>query len=240
MTLPTNSGSTMPLNADTGTVIDTTMPAGLTDQALANLPVLKVTKRHGMPTGVARNVKQHVVYCVDHSTSMSGGKLLELLMALDGHFLQLADPVNKDGFRVTIIPFNNSSYVHCAAVPASSIPPLNLVACGGTNFDSPIKKAIAEIEAQKSAPNPNGEHWLRPLVLYMSDGQANVTDKNIEELHEIADVTAIAYGDDADQVTLARISSKGDVNVVGTDSGALRGFLSVVGETLVSTLKATT
>ncbi|RUS65181.1 VWA domain-containing protein [Pseudorhodobacter sp. E13] len=238
MTLPINPGSTLPLNAATGPSIDTTIPAGLTDQALANLPVLRVTKRHKMPNGVASNVKQHVVYCVDHSTSMSGAKLQELLMALDGHFLQLADASNKDGFSVTIIPFNNSSYVHCAALPANAVPPLNLVAAGGTNFDSPIKKTIAEIESLKAAPNVAGWHWLRPQVLFLSDGQATVSDKNLEDLHEIADVTAIAYGDDADQGTLARISSRGEVHLVGTDSGALRGFLAVVGQTLVSTLQA--
>ncbi len=239
MTLPLNPDATHPLGGGMGASPDRTMPAGAPDPNHANLPVLKVTKRSGIPNGVARNVKQHVVYCPDHSTSMSGHKLQEMLMALDGHFLQLADPANKDGFYVTIIPFNHSSHVHCSAVSASSVPALNLVASGGTNFDSPLKKAIKEIEAQKAVPNPDGWHWLRPVVIFPSDGRSKVADKNIQELHEIADVVAIAYGADADQATLSRISSYGQVQVVGTDSGAMRGFLSVVGNTLISTLQAT-
>ncbi|WP_273281363.1 vWA domain-containing protein [Pseudooceanicola atlanticus] len=238
MTLPHIPQNTQPLGVSGGTATGTTMPGDPLDPTMANLPVLKVTQRKKMPNGVAQNVKQHFICCTDHSTSMTGDKLQELLMGLSGLFLQLADPSNKDGFRITVIPFNNSSHVHCFAVAANAVPPLNLMAGGGTNFDSPLKKAIAEIQALKAAPNPGGWHWLKPIVLFLSDGQANVSDKNIEELHEIADVVAIAYGDDADVDTLARISSKGVVEIVGTDSGALRDFLAVVGNTMVSTLKA--
>ena len=238
MTLPLTPQNTQPLGVSVGTSTGTTMPGDPLDPTMANLPVLKVTQRKKMPNGVAQNVKQHFLCCADHSTSMTGDKLQELLMGLSGLFLQLADPSNKDGFRITIIPFNNSSHVHCSAVAANAVPPLNLVAGGGTNFDSPLKKAIAEIQALKAAPNAGGWHWLKPVVLFLSDGQANVSDKNIEELHEIADVVAVAYGDDADVDTLARISSKGVVEIVGTDAGALRDFLAVVGNTMVSTLKA--
>ncbi|SUZ33812.1 hypothetical protein ROE7235_03587 [Roseibaca ekhonensis] len=234
---PTPNGTQM--LGTTGTSSAQTMPTGVPSSGDANLPVLKVTRRKPMANGVAGNVKQHFVCCVDYSTSMTGDKLRELLMGLDGLYLQLADPSNKDGFYNTIIPFNNSSYVHCSVVAASAIPPLNLVASGGTNFDSPLKKAIAEIQAQKAAPNPGGWHWLQPVVLFLSDGQSRVTDKNIEDLHEIANVVAVAYGDDADQATLARIASDGQVHAVGADSGALRAFLSVVGKTLVSNMQST-
>lgn len=240
MTLPLIPQNTQPLGVSGGTATGTTMPGDPLDPTMANLPVLKVTQRKKMPTGVASNVKQHILFLLDRSSSMSGSKINELNMAMAAILAQLASPENKDGFRVTIIPFNNRADVHCSAVPAGQVLPLNLVAAGGTNFDSPINVGIAEIQKQKAAPNPGGWHWLKPIVLFLSDGWAQVTDKNIQDFQEIAKVTAVAYGADADQATLSRIASDGQVHFVGTNGGALRDFFSAVGATMVSTMKAAT
>ncbi len=159
-------------------------------------------------------------------------------MAMAAILMQLADPENKDGFRVTIITFNQRADLLCSAVPAGQVPSLNLVASGGTNFDSPLKAAKAEEEARKAAPNPGGWLWLQSQTMILSDGWAQATDRNIQDLQEITNVTAVAYGADADQATLSRIASDGQVHVVGTDGGALRDFFAAVGKTMTSTIQA--
>ncbi len=240
MTLNLNSaaaqaGATMPLGQ--AQTQPATLPAG-TGTAAPTLPKMTLTVKKKLPSGVASNVKQHVLFLLDQSSSMSGEKIMELDLAMASILATLGDADNKDGFRATIIPFNHRSSVLCSVVPVTSVPALNLVASGGTNFDSPIKKAIAEIDALKAQPNPDGWHFLRPQALILSDGQASVTDANIQELQERAIVTAVAYGGDANQATLSRIASDGQVHVVGTNGGALRGFMAQVGATMVSTMKA--
>jgi uncharacterized protein YegL len=237
MTHSQNHTATILLGQSSATV-GTPTPRGPVSPSTPGLPVMKMTVKKKLPTGVASNVKQHVLFLLDHSSSMSGEKLQELEMAMGAILLQLADPSNKDGFRVTIIPFNHSAGVFCSAEPASSVPALNLTASGGTNFDAPINAAIAAINARKSAPNPGGWVDLQPQALILSDGQAPVTDSNIQALQELANVTAVAYGADANQATLSSIASDGQVHVVGTNGGALRDFLAAVGATMVSTIKA--
>lgn len=237
MTIKQNPAATIPLG-QTSNAPGTTLPSGSTVPAAQAFPPLKMTVKKKLPTGVASNVKQHVLFLLDHSSSMSGQKIQELEMAMGSILLQLADPSNKGGFLVTVIPFNHGSHVLCAAEAATSVPALNLSASGGTNFDSPILAAISEIEAFKARPNPDGWQYLQPQVLFLSDGQSRVSDKNIQDLQERANVTAVAYGADANQGILSRIASDGQVHVVGTDGGALRDFLAAVGATMVSTIKA--
>jgi len=234
MTINQNSAATIPLGQPL-TVPTKTIPAP--NAAPAPPLPMKLTVKKKLPTGVASNVKQHVLFLLDHSSSMSGKKLLELEMAMRSIVLQLADTTNKEGFRITIIPFNHGSHILCTDEPAISVPALNLTASGGTNFDSPIKAAIATINAFKALPNPDGWKYMQPQVLILSDGQAAVTDRNIQDLQERANVTAVAYGADANQATLSRIASDGQVHVVGTDGGALRDFLAAVGTTMVATIQ---
>lgn len=235
MTLNLNPAATVPLGRP-ATAPNTTVPA----QNAPAAPALhmKLTVKKKLPTGVASNVKQRVYLLLDCSSSMSGFKIQELEMATGSVLLQLADPSNKDGFRVTIVFFNHGSSLHCQTAAPEAVPPLNLVATGGTNFDSAILKAIQEIDNAKALPNPDGWHYLQDQVIFLSDGQSRVSDKNIQDLQERANVTAVAYGADANQGILSRIASDGQVHVVGTDGGALRDFLASVGATMVSTIKA--
>lgn len=235
MTLNLNPAATVPLGQPS-TAPHTTVPAQNT--AVAPPLPMKLTVKKKLPTGVASNVKQRVYLLLDCSSSMSGFKIQELEMATGSVLLQLADPSNKDGFRVTIVFFNHGSSVHCQTTAPEAVPPLNLVASGGTNFDSAILKAIQEIDNAKALPNPDGWHYLQDQVIFLSDGQSRVSDKNIQDLQERANVTAVAYGADANQGILSRIASDGQVHVVGTDGGALRDFLAAVGATMVSTIKA--
>jgi len=236
MTINMNTTATRPLGNSGNPSPTQTMTAPVVPDNAQALPTLKITRKKGLPSGVASNVKQLVLLLCDISTSMIGPKLDELNLARQALGLILADPVNKDGFLLTLIDFNHSAQVICSAQPATTLTMPDSVGNGGTNFDAPINAAIAEIEAFNARPNPDGWHYLRSQVLFLSDGQAGVADSNIQKIQEIADVTTIAYGSDADQSKLARIASDGEVHVVGTDGGALRDFLAEVGKTMTSSM----
>ncbi len=163
---------------------------------------------------------------------MSGNKIDELNLASVALSQILADPQNKDGFLVNIIDFDNGSERRCFAESAVGLVVPTAISQGGTNFDSALIESIHTIAEFKALPNPDGWHYLRPQMLFLSDGQSAVANKNIQDLQEIANVTTIAYGSDADTSTLSRIASDGQVHVVGTQGGELRKFLADVGQTL--------
>jgi len=212
-----------------------TMPLGETE-ARTELPDLKISKPLKIPTGVSRNTIQHVLAVRDCSSSMRGMKINEVNLATTGFFNELAHEQNKDGFRVSIIDFSTSSKLSAYAVSAIGFTPPQAIASGGTNFDSALLKTIETIESLQNEPNTDGWRYLRPQVLFLSDGQSRVSDKNILNLQEIADVTTIAYGSDADAQTLSKISSDGQCHVIGTSGAELRKFLADVGQTLSQTL----
>lgn len=200
------------------------------------LPVLKVKKKK-LPNGIASNVKQHIVLTRDHSTSMSGSKIAELNQASESLIMELADPLNRDGFRVSVVDFNDSATRVCLGQPAESLSVPPAVSSGGTDFTQALDETLYTIREFTQQPNDAGWHYLRPVVLFLSDGQAGVDDDLISDLQEEAEVIAIAYGADADQSTLSHIASSGDVEVIGTDGGALRTFLAEVGKTLSQTIQ---
>lgn len=163
---------------------------------------------------------------------MTGDKILELNLASHALLAELADPVNKDGFLLSVIDFNHLASSVISVEPASTLVLPDAIAGGSTNFDSPLNMAIDEIKKFKARANPEGWHFLKPHALILTDGWATVTDSNIQELQELADVTSIAYGADADQATMSRIASDGQVHIVGTQGGDLRDFLAQVGKTM--------
>ena len=239
MTLNIQNNATQPLGTGAPQTAQTQTVAQ-TQPATNNAPkfaVLKVTNNKRLPTGVASNVKQWVGILVDTSSSMGAlSKIDEVNVAVPMFTSELGLSENKEGFLITAIEFDNSARLLTSAEPASTFQAPTLVASGGTNFDAPLKMAIQELLDFQSQPNPQGWHYLKPQLFIMSDGQAPVSDKNIQAAHELADVTAIAYGSDADEATLKRISSKGEVHIIGTDGGALRSFLAQVGKTMTATM----
>lgn len=207
MTLSTQAaGGTMHIGQPASTPVAGTAPAPHAVQH----PQLNVTPRKPLPNGVSSNCKQHIVIVCDVSFSMGGGKINDLNKGRYALCAVLADIINKNGFELSVIDFNNAATLVVDGEPATTCQMPTAVAGGGTNFDAPLNLAVKQITDFKARPNPDGWWYLRSHVLYMSDGWAHVTQSNIDALHEIADVTAIAYGNDADQTTLARIASDGN------------------------------
>jgi len=219
---------TLPLSS-TSQLGDQTQP--LRDEQ-TDLPVLNVTKPVQFSKGVSGHTKQHVILVRDTSGSMAGAKIDGLNIASSTLCSELALPENKDGFLISVIEFSTNADRSIFAEPAATLSMPLAVANGGTKFDNALLEAIQTVEAFTARPNPDGYRFLRPQVLFLSDGHSSVFDHNIVDLQEIANVTTIAYGEDADTATLGRISSDGQVHVIGTDGGALRQFLAEVGKTL--------
>ncbi len=224
-----------PPAASVGSPQTQTAPLGVQQTATA-LPTLKVSKPVKIPTGVSSNAKQHVLLVRDNSGSMSGNKIDELNLASSGLIHELASPENKDGFLISVIEFSSGSCREMFAQSAITATMPLAQAEGGTNFDSALLETISTIEELKAQPNPDGWRYLRPQVLFLSDGQSSVSDKNIADIQEFADVTAIAYGSDANTDTLSRIASDGQIHIIGTNGGELRKFLAEVGRTLSQSL----
>ena len=203
------------------------------DEAKAQpVPKLNVGVGLQLQDWVSNNTNQDVFLVRDRSGSMNGQKLSELNMASMALGQVLGDETNKNAFRITVIDFSDDAEVRVNGEYAQSANIPEAVCGGGTHFDNAIIKTTQVIDELTNRPNPEGRRWLPPQVLFLSDGYSSVDDRNIAELQEVANVWAIAYGAGADQHTLARIASDGQIHIVGTRGGELRKLLADVGETI--------
>jgi uncharacterized protein YegL len=205
---------------------------------LEAIPEMKVMSNDRLRNAVASDCKQLVMSLPDISSSMSGRKAKECQAALEKLFQTLADPENKDGFIGQIIPFNSSAHVAAGPelVTAMTVPKLRVG--GGTNFDAALDLACKELDKFANRSNPDGWDYLKPVVLFKSDGQSYVSVDKIDALKERAQIIAIAYGADADANTLKQIASDGQVHVIGSNGDQLTQFLASVGKTLSQKLQA--
>lgn len=208
-------------------------PTLLTDE----LPDLQLTRRRALPTGIATNVKQHVVLVRDHSSSMAGDKIDELNIASQAFVQALAAPENKAGFRLSVVDFNHYATRICSAQSPQACQLPQAVADGGTNFNAALQETLQAILELKQAPNEEGWHYLRPVVLFLSDGQSMIDKTHLYALQEHATIIAIAYGTDANETLLSDIASDGKVHLIGVEGSQLRQFLADVGKTLSQALQ---
>ena len=209
---------------------------GNENYTLPKIPSMAFTQKKKIKNSIGNDRKQLIVVEIDGSGSMAGQKGKNADEASQNLKTILADPANKNGFILSVIHFNGSAQLKVPPELATTaiLPPL--ATGGGTNFDSALKLALNVIEGFIAKDNVEGWDYLRPHVLFLSDGHSSVADKNIDALHEVADVTSIAYGMGADETTLSRVASDGNVHVVGTNGDELRNFLAKVGETLSKSL----
>lgn len=220
-----------------GLTPETPLGTGATDDLMTELPPMEAPVMKDFAKGVASNVKQHGIACLDISGSMGGAKIDESNLARAGLISTLADPANKDGFRVTVIEFNRQARRVTFGKPAGQIQLAPSRATGGTSFEAALQECVSAVQEFAAQPNTEGWHWLRPVVIYMSDGQSSASDATIAALHEVADVIAIAFGSDANQAMLSKIASDGQVHRVGTSGDELRKFLATVGQTMSQSLQ---
>ena len=111
---------------------------------------------------------QLAIFVPDDSGSMSGAKSAEASQALVTCLQELADPANKDGFRVSVIPYGSSAHVaHSAREPLKALTTLT-GSGGGTSLAPALSLAQAEVGSYSARAN---RHLQPPVVIVFSDGQ---------------------------------------------------------------------
>lgn len=199
---------------------------------LEETPIIKKTKKRASPSGISGNVKLAVLLACDNSGSMAGHSMWELNQAIKELHGELVVPENRDGFFAGMISFNSSACLKQDLKLATALTLPKLYAEGGTNFEAALELARVTLVQFNQRPNIEGWYYLRPQVLFLSDGHSAASDETIAALKEVANVQSVAYGNNADLGMLSKISSDGHVHQIGTNGGELRAFLAEVGKTL--------
>ncbi len=189
---------------------------------------------------------QRVVIVLDGSGSMNeNNKARDASAATAGLCQELALPVNKDAFEVAVIRFSNSAKVIHPFEPASSLTghlqPLKVgFLDGATNLTAGLELAHKLLEPAAVAPSAAAIRHIKPLVVVMSDGMHNRGSGPIpaaNRLKELADVLAVAFGDDADEEMLQAIATE-QLSVRCRTGAELRGYFAEIGRTLTVTRAA--
>ena len=128
------------------------------------------------PKWICRNVGQNAVLVRDRSGSMDGQKAQDASAASLDLVAELANPVNKDGFRVAIVDFSGTSQVANELTKATElntkVTPLS--PGGSTNITAGLEDALRIITTAEQGDDHI--QYLRPVVLLFSDGCHNGGD----------------------------------------------------------------
>jgi len=156
---------------------------------------------------------------------------------------QLALPINKGAFEIAVIHFADRAQLIHPFEQASSLvnhlAPLDPIQFqgNGTNLASALELTLQILKKAESSPADNGISYTRPISVLMSDGCQTVGPNPIpiaEELKQICDILAIAFGPDADEAMLRKIAT--DQLSIRCRSGAeLRAYFALIGQTLTVT-----
>lgn len=184
--------------------------------------------------GLCSNTKQEVVIVVDASPSMEGDKARHAQASCEELVADLAQPINKNGFSVTVIHFNGrAKVVHpwiSAAELVGHIVPLDIASA--TNMTAALELALRELESRK---RDAAVRYLKPVGLFFSDGCFNRGGSPISAataLKARADVVMVAFGNDADE-DLLKVLATSPQHFYRVNNGAeLRNFMAKVGDTL--------
>jgi uncharacterized protein YegL len=173
-----------------------------------------------------------IMFLADNSGSMSGPKAVEASQAISVCLNELADPSNKDGFRVSVLTYASSSQLlHSASEPMKAITTLDGNG-GGTSLAPAI--CLAQAEVTKYSVRPNRR--LQPAVaIIFSDGQlgdgpqAEIEASRLKAMG--VKVITIGFGADADEAQLRRLASAPD-HYAFANVGQLKPLFALVGKTL--------
>jgi uncharacterized protein YegL len=173
---------------------------------------------------------------------MAGEKARDARAASEDLVDELADPVNRDGFLVSIVDFNTSAIRMHELTPASALRGnvRSLDIGGGTNITAGLREALT---GHSSATSDEGVTYLRPVFLVFSDGGHNdgpPPNDIAAEIKMFADVVSVAFGTNADEATLRSIATSPQHFYRVKTGRELRAFLAQVGATLTGTMQQRT
>ncbi len=176
--------------------------------------------------------EQPVHLLPDDSGSMSGTKAKEATTAMKTLMSELADPRNKDGFRIDVIRFGSNATLECVAVPPESVNVSITGSSGGTNAAPALELALQYERSFVSRPE---RRRVPGVVVIMSDGHLGDTARAVRAANELKDagvtIIAIGFGSDADTATLQRIATS-PAHYAFADVGTLVGVFAKVGKTI--------
>jgi len=191
---------------------------------------------------------QRVVLILDRSGSMKeDNKARDASAATAGLCQELALPVNKAGFEVAVIHFSNrAKLIHpfeSASTLVGHLQPLRVSFFGGeTDLTAGLELACELLQTAEASPARAALRYIKPLTVVMSDGGHNHGPgpaPAAKKLKEIADVLAVAFGDDADQAMLEAIATE-QLSVRCRTGADLRCYFAQMGRTLTVTRTAGT
>lgn len=175
---------------------------------------------------------QLAIFAPDNSGSMSGTKATEASQALATCLQELADPANKDGFRVSVIPYGSSAHVaHSACEPLQALTSLD-GSGGGTSLAPALALAQAEVANYSVRAN---RRLQPPVVIVFSDGQlgdgaqAEIEAQRLKQMG--CKLITIGFGSDADEAQLRRLATAPD-HYAFANIGQLKSLFATVGKTL--------
>lgn len=196
--------------------------------------VLNVTADLKRRNGVCANTKQEVAIIIDSSPSMDGEKARHAQAACNELVSELGQPINKNGFIVMVIHFNNrASVVHTwtsATELAGRIGDLDIDS--STNMAAALELASCELDNHK---RDAGITYLKPVVLFLTDGCFNVgghPGAAGNELKAKADLVTVAFGTDADEDLLRELATTPQHFYRVNNGSELRNFMAQVGDTM--------
>lgn len=186
----------------------------------------------GNLTRLKTHNEQPVHVVMDDSVSMSGAPAREASQAAMALLKELADPKNKDGFRVNVIRFGSSATM----VASSAAPETISVAFSGTSGGTVAAPALKMAQAAEKTFAPRPERRLVPgIAVFMSDGGLSDTAETIRVANEMKQagmtIITIGFGSGADVATLQAIATSPQ-HYAYANLGSLVGLFAKVGKTL--------
>lgn len=180
--------------------------------------------------------EQPVHIIVDDSYSMSDGKAQEATLAVAALLSELADPANKDGFRVTLIRFGSSFMVEASAQAPETINAAFNGKSGGTHGAKPLHAAL---QAEQNFVARPERRRVPGVVVFMSDGELCDDSQALREADALKQIgvtiIAIGFGADADEALLKRIATSPQ-HYAFASVGSLAGIFAKVGKTISQSL----
>ena len=176
--------------------------------------------------------EQPVDIIIDDSISMQGAPSQEASKAAMALLAELADPKNKDGFRVNVIRFGSKSTMVVNSAAPESISVAFTGNSGGTVAAPALEMAK---EAEKTFISRPERRRVPSIAVFMSDGALSDTAQAIRIANDMKQagmtIIAIGFGPGADVSTLQSIASSPQ-HYAYAQFGSLVGLFAKVGKTL--------
>jgi uncharacterized protein YegL len=195
------------------------------------------------PDWITRLSKQNVIELRDDSPSMEiDNKARDASAASIDLTDELAQPANKDGFRVSVIDFaghaRTTVNLTAATALAGRVPPLSGSCGGSTNLHDPLAEALRIVD-QKLPGDDDSVVFLRPVVILFTDGCHNEGTHPMDIANRLkarADLVCVAFGTDADETLLKQLATSPQHFYRCRDGRELRNFMAAVGATMTGTM----